>query len=228
MEHRVQKLISNWGYCSRRKAEALIEQGQVKINGQVAKLGDKASANDNILVEGKLVRPEKKIYIMFNKPKHCATALEDKFQKTIMSFIHLKERVFPIGRLDYNTTGLLLLTNDGDFANSIMHPRYEIKKSYAVELDKPIDTRTLKRIEHGVMLDDGMTAPGKARKLQRNKVEIMIHEGRNRIIRRMMKALGYHVVSLERTRIGRLELGSLKPGQIRHLSEEDKEKIFYK
>ncbi|MBN1792746.1 rRNA pseudouridine synthase [Candidatus Woesearchaeota archaeon] len=225
-EHRVQKLISNWGYCSRRKAEALIEQGKVTINGKVAVLGDKASEKDNILAEGNWVRPERKIYVMFNKPRHCATALEDKFQKTIMSYIHLKERVFPIGRLDFNTTGLLLLTNDGDFANQIMHPRYEIKKTYAVELDRMIDTRSIKRIERGLELDDGMTAPARVEKLQRNKIEVTIHEGKNRIIRRMMKLLGYHVVSLERVRIGRLELGNLPVGKTRPLTEEDKQKIF--
>ena len=127
--HRVQKLLSNYGYCSRRKAEELIELGEVKVNGKVISLGDKATENDEITVNGRIVKAPKRIYLIFHKPTRCVTALEDKYHKTIFEYINLKERVFPIGRLDYNTSGLLLLTNDGDFANRIMHPRYEVKKT---------------------------------------------------------------------------------------------------
>ena len=123
--HRVQKLLSNYGYCSRRKAEEIIKQGRVRVNDKLITIGDKASEEDKIYVDDKLVEKEKKVYLMFNKPVKCVTALNDNKFKTVMDYIKIKERVFPIGRLDYLTSGLLLLTNDGDFANKIMHPRYK-------------------------------------------------------------------------------------------------------
>ena len=224
--HRVQKLLSNYGFCSRRKAEELIIAGKVQVNGKVVKIGDQATEADKITVDGKPVFVQKKLYIIFHKPTGCATALEDKFQRTIMHYIKLRERVFPIGRLDFNTSGLLLLTNDGDFANSIMHPRYEVKKTYLVETKEPIEQSDLGKIEHGVKLDDGMTSPAKTKQTAPNKAEIVIHEGKNRIIRRMMGFLGYHVLSLQRIRIGKLELGNLQPGKYRQMTEDEKKLIF--
>tara|TARA_Y100000310_G_C20556922_1_gene751039 strand:+ start:440 stop:1120 length:681 start_codon:yes stop_codon:yes gene_type:complete len=224
--HRVQKLLSNYGYCSRRKAEKLIEEGRVKVNNKIISLGDKASDEDRITVDNKIVRQQKKVYLMFNKPTGCVTALRDEQYKTVMDYINIKERIFPIGRLDYNTTGLLLLTNDGDFANKIMHPSHEIKKTYLVEIQKPITNKLIKILESGVELDDGRTSPAKIKKLEPTILEITIHEGRNRIIRRMFKEFEFKVLSLERIRIGRLSLGGLKQGRYNVLTEKNRKKVF--
>jgi len=219
--YRVQKLLSNYGYCSRRNAEELIEEGRVKVNGKVISLGDKATDDDKIEVDGHAVNKEKKIYLVFNKPVGCVTAFQDKKYKTIMKYIKIKERVFPIGRLDYNTSGLLLLTNDGDFANKIMHPRYEIEKTYLVELNKPVDDTSISRIEKGVYLEDGKTKPAKIKKIEPNKVEIIIHEGKNRIVRRIFHSLGYAIKTLERIKVGSLNLGTLKSGEYRELTKSE-------
>ncbi len=224
--HRVQKLLSNYGYCSRRKAEELIKQGKVKVNDKIITIGDKASDDDKIYVDDKLINKENKIYLIFNKPINCVTALNDKHHKTIMDYIKIKERIFPIGRLDFNTSGLLLLTNDGDFANKVMHPRYEIKKTYLAETDKPVNESSTKQIEKGILLEDGKTAPAKVKKIKNNIIEITIHEGKNRIIRRIMEKLGYSIKSLERIKIGSLGLGNLKQGKFRTLNKHEKEKIF--
>jgi 23S rRNA pseudouridine2605 synthase len=225
-KHRVQKLISNFGYCSRRKAEELIIAARVKVNGKMIKIGDQALASDRIEVDGKAITAQNKVYVAFHKPTGCATALTDNFQKTIMDYIDLKERVFPVGRLDFNTSGLLILTNDGDFANSIMHPRYEVKKTYLAATDKELSKKDADRMRSGVMLDDGMTSPAKVNVLPGNKAEITIHEGKNRIIKRILKSLGYTTSSLQRIKIGMLEIGNLKVGCYRHLTEVDKKMIF--
>lgn len=219
MQHRVQKLLSNYGFCSRRKAERLIEEGKVKVNGKRITIGDKASEKDKITVCGKLVKKEKKLYMMFNKPVGCVTALKDRRSKTVMDYIKIKERIFPIGRLDYYTSGLLLLTNDGDFANKIMHPRYEIKKTYVVEIDRPISKKDMLKIQKGVKLRDGITSPAKIKRLNLNVLEIIIHEGKNRIVRRMLNRLRYKVLSLERTAIGKLKLGKLRSGKFKFMDK---------
>ncbi len=223
---RVQKLLSNYGYCSRRKAEKLIEEGRVKVNDKTITIGDKAKEKDKIYVDNKLINKEKKLYLIFNKPINCVTALTDDKYQTVMHYIKIKERVFPIGRLDYKTSGLLLLTNDGDFANKIMHPSYEIKKTYKVEVDKFVSINSIKKIEQGMHLEDGKTAPAEVNQLKDRVLEITIHEGKNRIIRRMMKSLGYQIKTLKRTKISNLELGSLKLGTFRELTEKEKNKIF--
>lgn len=223
---RVQKLLSNYGYCSRRAAEDLIAAGRVAVNGKVITLGDKASLNDKITVDGKKVGKKRKVYLMFNKPIHCVTALRDKQHKTVMDYIKVKERIFPVGRLDFYSAGLLLLTNDGDFANKVMHPSNEVRKTYLVRLDHPIKRQEIRALEKGVMLKDGKTAPAKIYSHSPQLVEVTIHEGRNRIIRRMFKKIGFRVSSLERVRIGRLGLGSLKRGRYRVLTRKDKELIF--
>lgn len=223
--HRVQKLLSNYGYCSRDKAEILIKQGRVKVNKKPITIGDKASEKDDIHVDDKLVKPEKKVYLMFNKPLGCVTAINDKFYKTVMDYIKIKERVFPVGRLDKNTTGLLLLTNDGDFANRIMHPRYEVKKTYRVGLYNQIDSEKIRMIEKGIILEDGKTNPAIVDKISLNLIDITIHEGKNRIVRRMIEAIGLKVRSLERTRIGNLGL-DIMPGRYRNLRKGEKDLLF--
>ncbi|MBW2966318.1 rRNA pseudouridine synthase [Candidatus Woesearchaeota archaeon] len=226
MEHRVQKLLSNYGFCSRRKAEELIKQGKVKVNNKVISIGDKASEKDKIYVGQKLVNKEERVYIMFHKPADCVTALYDKKYKTVMSYIKIKERIFPVGRLDFNTSGLLLLTNDGDFANKIMHPSHEIKKTYLVGLGKEITNLQIIQIEKGVKLSDGKTSPAKIKKINPTLIEITIHEGKNRIIRRIFKELDIYIRFLKRIKIGKLDLGYLKEGKWKKLTKKDIESIF--
>jgi 23S rRNA pseudouridine2605 synthase len=223
---RVQKIISSHAHISRRQAEELIKQGKVKVNGRTAKIGDDTSDNASISIDSQLVKRTRRIYLLFNKPTRCVTALKDSKYPTVMDYIKIKESVFPVGRLDFNTTGLLLLTNDGDFANKVMHPSHQIKKSYLTRIDRAIDSRSLKLLERGVDLDDGKSSPARIRVLARNLLEITIHEGRNRIIRRMLEAVGYKVKALERVAIGKLSLSNLRPGRYRKLTPKDIQKIF--
>lgn len=218
---RVQKLLSNYGYCSRRKAEELIKERRVKVNDKIISLGDKAEETDKIYVDNKSVKKINNIYLMFNKPVGCVTALTDSQYKTVMDFIDIKERVFPVGRLDYNTSGLLILTNDGDFANKIMHPRYETKKTYCLEIHKPITNAEIKFIESGVELEDGKSAPAKIKRISPVALEITIHEGKNRIVRRIFKHMGFKVLFLERISIANLKLGNLAPGKYRRLTDKE-------
>jgi 23S rRNA pseudouridine2605 synthase len=224
--HRVQKLMSNYGYCSRRKAEQLIKDGKVKVNGKTISIGDKASESDKITVNNDLINRQKKICLMLHKPIGCVTAAHDRQYKTVMDYIKIKERVFPVGRLDYNTSGLLLLTNYGDLANKIMHPRYETKKTYEAFIENPITPLQLKSLKCGIELEDGKTRPAEVNALKSDIIEITIHEGRKRIVRRMLKEIGIKVIKLKRTKIGKLTMGDLKPKEYRTLSEKDLEKVF--
>ena len=225
MEERVQKIISNAGVMSRRRAEDFIAAGKVKVNGKVISLGDKADLlKDKIYVEGERVQVKRRIYLMFHKPLDCLTTLEDpKGRKTIFEYIKLNERLIPVGRLDFKTEGLLLLTNDGNWANKIMHPRYEVTKMYKVFIDKPIVERDIKKIKNGVMLDDGPINGAKI-KVVNSKGDIIlitIHEGRNRIVRRMMACLGYKVRKLVRVGVGKLDLENLPSGKCRKLTPSE-------
>jgi 23S rRNA pseudouridine2605 synthase len=223
---RVQKIMSNAGYCSRRKAEELIKEGRVKVNGAPITIGDQATPKDKITIDNEPLTKERKIYLIFHKPPGCVTALTDPQYKTVMDYIDIKERVFPVGRLDYDTTGLLLLTNDGDFANRVMHPRNEVKKTYQVKLNDQIRESEIQELREGIMLRDGKTRPAKVKKFDRKFLEITIHEGKNQIIKRMVRKLGLKVSSLTRASIGRLTLGKLKMGEYRELTKKEIEKIF--
>lgn len=224
--YRIQKLLSNSGYCSRRKAEELIKQDRVRVNGRVISIGDKASEDDKIYIDGKPIKKQARTYLMFNKPVGCVTALSDKKFKTVMDYIKLEQRVFPVGRLDYNTSGLLLFTNDGDFANNILHPSYEITKTYLVKTDKPINKQKIVLLEAGIGLKDGKTSPAKVKEHNPTLLEVTIHEGKNRILRRIFKQLGLGVISLKRIKVGNLCVGDLKPGKYRPLTKTDKQRIF--
>ncbi|NQV91119.1 rRNA pseudouridine synthase [Candidatus Woesearchaeota archaeon] len=224
--HRVQKLMSNNGYCSRRKAEEIIQEGRVKVNGKPITIGDKATENDVITVDNKPIGKDRKVYYMLNKPTKCVTALTDEKYETVMEHIKVKERVFPVGRLDYFTSGLLLFTNDGDFANKIMHPSHEINKSYVVKMDKPLGEQDKKSFQKGIKLEDGRTSPARIKILGPQMVEITIHEGKNRIVRRMFEALGFKLLFLERVKIGKLDLGSLPTGKFKVLSKREIDLIF--
>ncbi|MFA6089563.1 MAG: pseudouridine synthase [Candidatus Woesearchaeota archaeon] len=227
---RVQKIISNCGYCSRRNAEDLIEYGKVSVNGKIIHLGDKADvAKDTIIVEGhKLKSDTKKIYIMLHKPKYYVTTTKDPFcSKTVMQLIDEKERVYPVGRLDALTTGLLLLTNDGDFANKIMHPKYEKEKTYHVVLDQPLLGQDRDVIEGGIKFPDFQTGSCKIEMLEPNELNMTIHEGQNKEIKKIFKIGGYHVDELHRFKVGKLEL-DIPEGKYRYLTKKEVEMLLSK
>ena len=224
MLERIQKIISNSGYCSRRHAEELIEKGKVSVNGKRIKLGDKAEPEkDEILVSGERIEASKKVYIMLNKPRHYEVSMSPGV-RSVLQLITIPERVFPVGRLDKNTTGLLLFTNDGDFANMITHPRYEKEKTYYVKLDKPLDKRDIERIEKGVNLQDGWIK-GKIKVYHKDQVEVTIHEGKKWILKRLFFKLGYYVKDLSRTKVGNLRL-DVKIGKWRFLKKKEVEELM--
>ncbi len=239
-KERVQKLLSNYGCCSRREAEKLIEEGRVKINNKIAVLGDKASFKDKIYVDGIIIKKTLKKYYAFYKPKNVLTSLYDPSnKKTILDYIkNIPFRVYPVGRLDYDAEGLLLLTNDGDFANKIMHPKYNVKKTYIVELNgflKKEDYEFLKKKK--LKLKDGFVNIEDIKVLENKKydkktvnsiVKITLHEGRHKIVKRIFKSLGYYVKSLKRIKIDSIVLKDLKPGQYKELEEKFVKKILKK
>ncbi len=219
MQERIQKILAKAGVSSRRKAENFIANGRVLVNGKVAILGQKADPEkDRIVVNGKPVILEKKVYIMLNKPKGFVTTVSEHHgMKTVLYLVRVPERVFPVGRLDKHTEGLLFLTNDGDLANKLTHPRYAVQKEYYVVLDRPLSEQAMERLEKGVFVDErkvklsGLDVAGK-------KVMVRIHEGRKHIVRRLFETLGFSVVELVRTRIGNVELGNLQSGKWRALT----------
>lgn len=226
MEERLQKIISAAGVASRRAAEQLILDGRVRVNGKVVtELGSKADAGkDHIKVDGKLINPRQpQTYIMLNKPAGYVTTMSDpEGRPTVLELLKgLKTRVYPVGRLDYNTEGLLLLTNDGDFAHLITHPKHEFPKTYRAKVKGVLEDRRIAELEEGIYLDDGKTAPAKVKKLSKEEVnswlEITIHEGRKRQVRRMFDRVGHSVIKLKRVRVGNLALGDLDEGAFRHL-----------
>ncbi len=218
---RVQKLISQAGYCSRRKAEDLIKNGDIKVNGTKITIGDKADpTTDEITIKGKrLVFPDR-LYYKFYKPTQVLTSLSDPSDKpTIKSYLsNIPKRVMPVGRLDYDTEGLLFLTNDGDFSNRIMHPRYEHKKTYAVTLDRSFPDGLLEEFGNPIDLKDGPFVVDSWKRTSSDSLKITIHEGRNRIIKRLFSHFGYTVTHLKRTAISGVTLGTLKPGQYTELN----------
>jgi len=157
---------------------------------------------------------------LLNKPIGCVTAVTDKHEKTVMEYIHIAEHVFPVGRLDKHTSGVLLLTNDGDFANRMTHPRYETKKTYVVRVDDPLEDEHLRKISEGIELEDGKTRPVKITVMSKDTVELTLHEGRNRIVRRMFEHFGYQVKALRRIKVGPFDYGNLKPGQCMEIPQK--------
>lgn len=227
---RLQKVIAQAGVTSRRKAEGLISEGKVKVNGKVVKeLGTKVSANDKIEVDNIPVVTEEKVYFLFYKPRAVLSAVsDDRGRKVVTDFFPMiPERIFPVGRLDYQTTGIILLTNDGDFANLLIHPSYKIEKEYIAKV-KGIPLREkIKELEKGIKLEDGVTAPAKVKVTSVDKkkdtaiVKLIIHEGKNRQVRRMLEAIGHPVQKLKRERIGFLHSDTLQPGEYRELTPKE-------
>ena len=227
---RIQKMIADCGYCSRRKAEELMQQGRVKLNGHPVKPGDKCGFKDLITIDGeRLMLPRKRnfVYIMLNKPRGYVTTVSDELERRcVMDLLEdVEERVYPVGRLDRNSEGLLLLTNDGEFANSIMHPSRHVSKTYRVTVRPDISDDQLVALSEGVVIDGRKTLPAnvvvKSKETGRVVLLITIKEGRNRQIRKMCEAVGLEVARLRRVSIGPLKLGMLPPGKWRELTADE-------
>ena len=225
---RLNKFMANAGICSRREADEFIQQGLVKVNGNVVtELGTKITHSDTVEYDGKVVTLEHKCYILLNKPKDCVTTSDDPNGRlTVMDIVKgaCEERIYPVGRLDRNTTGVLLLTNDGDLASKLTHPKYVKKKIYHVWTDKDISEDDMQRIADGIELDDGpihADAISYATETDRNQAGIEIHSGRNRIVRRIFESLGYHVTKLDRVYFAGLTKKNLPRGRWRYLTQDE-------
>ena len=223
---RLQKLIARAGVTSRRNAENLILSGKVTVDGKViTELGAKADAQKNkIRVDGKLLKfNAEKIYILLNKPRgYVCTANDERGRKTVLELVQeISERVYPVGRLDLNSEGLILLTNDGELTNALIHPKFEIEKTYRARISGEVTEEKLDKLRAGIELEDGLTAPAKIFLLEENLVEITIHEGRNRQIRRMFAAVGCDVKRLKRIKFAGLTLDGVKVGKYRRLSADE-------
>lgn len=231
---RLQKVIAQAGVASRRKAEELILAGRVEVNGTIVTvLGTKVKKGDQICVDGKDIIKEDKVYFIMNKPKRCVcTNKEQEDRRKAIDFIDCPQRIFTVGRLDYNTSGVLLLTNDGEFANQIIHPRHHIAKVYNLTINGILSGKDLHQIRNGIILDDGIkTLPAKVKNMVKEKdkhqttFDLTIYEGRNRQIKRMMEALGYTVRRLHRKQLGFLTVSDLSQGQYRILKPFEVKKM---
>ena len=226
---RLQKVIANSGVTSRRKAEELITSGKVKVNGEVVlTLGTKVKESDKIEVDGVSISKEDKVYYILNKPREVIAAVtDDKNRKTVVDLIDDDRRIYPVGRLDYDTTGLIILTNDGDFANMMMHPKNEIDKCYVAKISGMLNPKELMMLKTGVLIDGKKTrrARVKVRKIDKENntsiVEITIHEGKNHQVKKMFEAVSHEVIKLKREKIAFLNLDGLKSGEYRKLNHKE-------
>jgi 23S rRNA pseudouridine2605 synthase len=223
---RINKLIADSGYCSRRKADELIAQGEVQVNRKiVAELGLKVRSTDFVTVEGNPIKTTgKHVYLLLNKPKDSITTTKDeRDRKTVMDLVHSKYRVYPVGRLDRNTTGVLLLTNDGDLANRLTHPRYQIERVYRTVIDKPIEERHALEISQGVETDDFTSAPCEVfiDPKDFSKVTLVLREGKHHEVKRIFEAFGYFVKNLDRKMFAGLTVKGLRKGEFRHLTKQE-------
>ena len=231
---RLQKYLADAGIASRRKCEQLIEEGRVKLNGAVAEIGMNVNDGDVVTLDGKRVRASnERVMIAFYKPKNviCSNAEEEDRKKVTDFFKDLPYRLYTVGRLDYDSEGLILVTNDGDAANRLMHPRYGLSKTYNVLCSGRFTDAEIHALASGVMLEDGMTAPARVKLLRETdngntELSITIHEGRNRQVRRMVAAVGHDTLRLVRVSIGKLTISGLKSGQWRFLSREETELLL--
>lgn len=229
MEERLQKYMASCGVASRRKCEEIILEGKVKVNGiLVNEVGVKIDPlKDIVEYDGKIIsKEENKVYIMLNKPEGYISSVKDeKGRETILDIVKVKERIYPIGRLDYDSSGLLLLTNDGEIYNKIIHPRVELMKRYIAVVKGEITEKDMKKFEIGIDIGGYITAPAELKVISYDRgistVEIGIHEGKNRQIRKMCAALKHEVLSLKRISIGEIKLGYLKRGEFRNLNKEE-------
>ncbi len=222
MLQRIQKILSAAGVASRRKAEDLILQGRVTVNGTVAVIGQKADdQKDVIAVDRQRLQPQRKRYLLLYKPKGYVTTTADKFAtQKVTDLISIPERVYPVGRLDADAEGLLVMTNDGEFANRLMHPRFEVEKTYVVKLRQKLRPEDVEQIKRGVFVD-GRRVAARIKMLHKDVAEVVVHEGRHKIVKRLFKEVGNYVVRITRTRIGSIGIGILKHGMWRELSREE-------
>ena len=231
---RINKFLSTLGIASRRTIDRYIEEGRITVNGNTATAGMDIDENDNIFIDGKEIKTdinEEKVYFILNKPLEVlSSSSDDRGRKTVVDLIKTDKRIFPIGRLDYMTSGLILLTNDGELFNRIVHPKSEIYKKYYVKIFGEIKKEEIEELKKGVLLDDGKTLPAKISgiKYDKNKTSmfISIREGRNRQIRRMIEKFEYKVLMLRREKIGELALGDLPEGKYRELTKQEVEYLY--
>ena len=231
---RIQKVIANSGYTSRRKAEELLLKGKVKVNGIVVReLGTMVDASDTIEVEGHVLKKDEKVYFLLNKPRGIVTTTsDDKNRKTVVDLIDVPTRIYPVGRLDYDTTGVLILTNDGILTNGLTHPSSNIDKVYIAKVKGIVNSEDLRKLSNGVLIDGKKTSKAKAKlkKLDKKKetsiVELTIHEGRNHQVKKMFEAIGYEVLKLKREKFAFLDVKDLKPGEYRNLSIKEVKKLY--
>jgi 23S rRNA pseudouridine2605 synthase len=226
---RLQKVIANSGITSRRKAEQLILDGKVKVNGEVVlTLGTQVKPSDKIEVNGMLIEKQEKVYYLLNKPREVISAVtDDKGRKTIVDLIPEDKRIYPVGRLDYDTTGAIILTNDGEFANLLMHPKNEIDKCYVAKIEGMLSPKEMMILKNGVIIDKVKTSKArvKVKKIDKESntsiVELVIHEGKNHQVKNMFAAVGHEVLKLKREKIGFLDLKGLKSGEYRKLNHKE-------
>jgi len=224
---RLNAFLARAGVASRRRADELIKAGKVGVNGKTGRLNDNVTDKDIVKIDGKQITLQKSRNILLYKPAGYVSTLSDPQNRPkVTDLIDIPERVVPVGRLDYDTTGLLLLTNDGQLANMLMHPSKKVDKVYEITVVGDITPEILNKLSIGVQLEDGKSAPAKARQLSSNKIELTIHEGRKHQVKRMLAAVGLPVNSLHRSRYAGLDLAGLKPGQWRDLSKDEISKML--
>lgn len=230
---RLQKVIAQAGICSRRKAEELIKDGKVKVNNEVATLGMQVGSSDTITVCGKLIRKEEKVYFLLNKPRGViCTASDDKNRKTVVDLIKTDKRIYPVGRLDYDTTGALILTNDGELANILMHPKNGITKVYYVKMEGKLLGDEIHTLERGIVVDNKTLKPDKIkfRKYDASTnvtfASVILHEGHNHEIKKLFEYINHPVIKLKRESIAFLDILSLKSGEYRMLNPKEVQKLY--
>lgn len=223
---RLNAFLARAGVASRRKADELIKAGRVTVNGVPGQLNTVVGARDRVEVDGKEVARQRLAYVLLHKPQGVVTTASDpQGRRTVVEIVPLEPRVVPVGRLDVNTTGALLLTNDGPLAHRLAHPRYGVEKTYVAEVDGTPDEAALAALRRGVELDDGPTAPASARLLGPRRVELVLHEGRNHQVKRMLEAVGHPVMRLHRSRYAGLTADDLQPGAWRELTAREVEQL---
>ncbi|RRD39931.1 rRNA pseudouridine synthase [Leptotrichia sp. OH3620_COT-345] len=220
---RLNKYIADAGVCSRRKADEMIKEGRVTVNKKEAVIGMEVLSGDTVRIDGERIKLNTVYeYYMFNKPKRVICSNDDRFGRRLaVDYIKSKKRLFTYGRLDYMTEGLIIISNDGEVYNHVMHPRKKLYKSYIAKLSREVEEKDIEAWKHGVVIDGKRTAPAKVKKLDKKEIRIAIFEGRNRQIRKMVEILGYTVESLKRVKVGELSLGHLQPGDYRELTEDE-------